>query len=380
MAGADVSASGGQSPPRAESQAVLTIDLAALVANWRKLAAIAAPAECAAVVKADAYGTGLEEAVRALAKAGCRTFFIAHASEARRARIALGDAQARIYALNGLLQDETVAQALLACDARPVIGSPEEWRAWSAHAPGRPCALHIDTGMNRLGASPDEARAIAADAGAGAIDLVMSHFVSSEELTNPLNARQIAAFDAVRPLFANARASLANSSGIFLPARPHCDLVRPGFALYGGNPTPGSPNPMLPVVTLDAQILRVRPVPAGATAGYNATWTAQRDSVLAVIGVGYADGILRSASGANGQVGGEAIIGGVRCPFVGRVSMDLIVIDATNAPRDAVKPGAIARLLGPEITVDDLAARAGTIGYEVLTSLGRRYHRVYAGG
>ncbi len=176
------------------------------------------------------------------------------------------------------------------------------------------------------------------------------------------------------------RASLANSSGIFLPAKPHYDLVRPGFALYGGNPTPGAPNPMQPVVTLEAPILRVRPVPAGATAGYNATWTAARDSVLAVIGAGYADGILRSASGAHGHRGGEAIIGGARCPFVGRVSMDLIVIDATQAPPHAVKPGAIARVLGPEITVDDLAERAGTIGYEVLTSLGRRYHRVYVGG
>lgn len=367
-------------PGRPESQAVLTIDLTALVANWRMLAARAAPAECAAVVKADAYGTGLEEAVRALSQAGCRTFFVAHASEARRARAVLGAGDARIYALNGLLQDAAVTQALLACDARPIIGSPEEWSAWTAHAPGRPCALHIDTGMNRLGASADEARAIAAHADARLIDLVMSHFVASEEPANPINARQIAAFDALRPLLAHARASLANSSGIFLPARPHYDLVRPGFALYGGNPTPGAPNPMQPVVTLEAPILRVRPVPAGATAGYNATWTAQRDSVLAVIGAGYADGILRSASGAHGHRGGEAIIGGVRCPFVGRVSMDLIVIDATQAPAHAVKPGAIARVLGPEITVDDLAERAGTIGYEVLTSLGRRYHRVYAGG
>ena len=263
----------------------------------------------------------------------------------------------------------------------PVIGSPEEWSAWTRACAGRPCALHIDTGMNRLGASADEARAIAADADARLIDLVMSHFVASEEPANPLNARQIAALRrAAARCLPNAPASLANSSAIFLPAKPHYDLVRPGFALYGGNPTPGAPNPMQPVVTLEAPILRVRRVPAGATAGYNATWTAQRDSVLAVIGAGYADGILRSASGAHGHRGGEAIIGGARCPFVGRVSMDLIVIDATQAPPHAVKPGAIARVLGPEITVDDLAERAGTIGYEVLTSLGRRYHRVYAGG
>lgn len=371
----------GASPPRAEAQAVLTIDLAALVGNWRHLARISSPAECAAVVKADAYGTGIEPAVQALARAGCRTFFVAHASEARRARGALATigADARIYALNGLLPDAAVAQALLASDARPVIGSPEEWAAWRANAPGRPCALHVDTGMNRLGATPDEARAMAADPNAHIIELAMSHFVSAEETANPLNARQIAAFDALRALFPHARASMANSSGILLPQKPHYDLVRPGFALYGGNPAPGHANPMQPVVALDAPILRVRRVGAGASVGYNATWTAARDSVLVTIGAGYADGVLRSASGAHGHAGGEAMIGGARCPFVGRVSMDLIVIDATDAPAGAAQPGAPARLLGPEITVDDLAERAGTIGYEVLTSLGRRYHRVYAG-
>lgn len=370
-------ASGGVA--RAEAQAVLTIDLRALVDNWRALARVAGGAECAAVVKADAYGTGLEEAVRALSAAGCRTFFIAHASEARRARAALGAAPARIYALNGLLQDAEAARALIAAGAAPILGSLEEWDAWRAHAPGRACALHMDTGMNRLGVGAEEARAIAAHADAGAIELVMSHFVASEEPANPLNARQIAAFEALRPLFPGARASMANSSGILLPQKPHYDLVRPGYALYGGNPSPGAANPMKPVVTLEAPILRVRPVPAGAAVGYNATWTARRDSTLAAIGVGYADGVLRSASGSHGHAGGEAIIGGARCPFVGRVSMDIIVIDATDAPRDAVKPGAAARILGPEITVDDLAARAGTIGYEVLTSLGRRYHRVYVG-
>lgn len=375
-----MSAGGSYTPPGwAEAQAVLTVDLDALVANWRALARTAAPAECGAVVKADAYGIGLERAVAALSDAGCKTFFVAHASEARRARAVLGYNDARIYAMNGLLQDEDVALALIASNATPVIGSMGEWKAWLAHAPRRPCALHIDTGMNRLGADAAEARAIAADPNANAIELVMSHFVSSEAPTNPLNARQIADFDAFRALFPNARASLANSSGVLLPGRPHYDLVRPGYALYGGNPTPGARNPMQPVVTLEAPILRVRTLNAGASVGYNATWTAQRDSVLAAIGVGYADGILRSASGSHGHPGGEAIIGGVRCPFVGRVSMDIIIIDATDASRDAVKAGAMARLLGPEIGVDDLAERAGTIGYETLTSLGSRYHRVYLG-
>jgi alanine racemase len=367
-------------PAREEAQAVLTVDLDALVENWRSLARIAGGAECAAVVKANAYGVGLEEAVRALSKAGCKTFFIAHASEARRARAAIGAAPARIYALNGLLQEPDVARALLAAGATPIIGSLEEWQAWRDHAPGRAYALHIDTGMNRLGVSVEEARVIATHESAGAIELVMSHFVASEEADNTLNARQIAAFDNARPLFPHARASLANSSGVMLAARPHYDLVRPGYALYGGNPSPGAVNPMRPVVSLDAPILRVRHVKAGATVGYNATWIAKRDSVLAAIGVGYADGLLRSASGSHGARGGEAIIAGTRCPFVGRVSMDITIIDASDAPGDTVKPGAPARLVGPEITVDDLAERAGTIGYEILTSLGRRYHRVYTGG
>ena len=366
-------------PAREEAQAILTINLGALVENWRALSRIASTAETAAVVKADAYGIGLEPAVQALLKAGCKTFFVAHASEARRTRAALGAGDARIYVLNGLLANADVARSLIASDATPIIGSLEEWNAWRTLAPQRPCALHIDTGMNRLGASADEARVIAADANASAIDLVMSHFVASEENDNPLNASQIAAFESVRGWFANARASMANSSGILLASKPHYDLVRPGYALYGGNPSPGSSNRMQPVVTLEAPVLRVRPVKAGATVGYNATWTAPRDSVLAAIGIGYADGLLRSASGANGVRGGEAIIGGVRCPFAGRVSMDIIVIDATDAPSEALAPGAIAQLLGDHITVDDLAARAGTIGYEILTGLGPRYHRVYVG-
>jgi len=369
---------GAASGKFATAQAVLTIDLAALVANWRAMAATCALAECGAVVKANAYGTGLEPAVRALSAAGCATFFVANPGEAARARAALGPSPGRIYALNGLASPDA-ALALAACDAHAVIGSLEEWRTWLAHAPGKPCAAHIDTGMNRLGMSAQEAQAVAADPQAGVIDLVMSHFVASEEGGNALNNAQIAAFDAVRPLFPHARASMANSSGVLLAQRPHYDLTRPGYALYGGNPLPGLPNPMRAVVRLEAPMLRVRHAPAGATVGYNATWTAQRDSVLAVIGVGYADGLLRSASGSHSHAGGEAIVGGVRCPIVGRVSMDLTVIDATDAPQGFVHPGAMVEILGETITVDDLAARAGTIGYEILTSLGARYHRIYVG-
>jgi alanine racemase len=368
---------------RAASQAILTIDLDALVANWRAMGGRCGNAECAAVVKADAYGVGLERAVSALSRAGCRTFFVAHASEAARARKALAGAPARIHALNGLLPGpgaREAAQALIACEASPVIGSPEEWESWIAAAGDRSCAVHIDTGMNRLGMSADEARALAAHPRADAIDLVMSHFVASEEAGDPLNDAQVAAFETLRRLFPQARASMANSSGVLLAARPHYDLVRPGYALYGGNPAPGAQNPMSPVVTLEAPILRLRHVETGASVGYNATWRAQRPSVLATLGLGYADGVLRSASGSNGRAGGEAIVAGVRCPFVGRVSMDLIVLDVTEAAGAGLAPGAMALVLGPQITIDDLAERAGSIGYEILTSLGRRYHRVYLGG
>lgn len=371
----------GRELERADAQAILTIDLRALADNWRLLARRVAPAECAAVVKADAYGVGLERAGAALATAGCRTFFVAHPSEATRLREALGDlAFLRIYALNGLAWGDEAAAALLQSGARPVIGSPEEWETWTRVAPGAPLALHIDTGMNRLGMRADEATAIAADPRAALVEHVMSHFIASEVADDPMNQHQIARFAQVRALFPHARASLANSSGVFLGSQPFHDVVRPGYALYGGNPTPGAPNPMRPVVRLQAPILRLRDVSPSETVGYNGTWAAPGPRRLATIGVGYADGIPRAASGSHGHAGGEAMVLGVRCPFVGRVSMDLIVLDVTDVPRDALAQGKMAELLGDDITVDDLAARAGTIGYEILTSLGRRYCQVYEGG
>jgi alanine racemase len=230
--------------------------------------------------------------------------------------------------------------------------------------------------MNRLGLHLDEALALAPQATALGLDLVMSHFVSSEVPEDPINARQIAGFEAVRGAFAGLAASMANSSGLFLPQKPFHDLARPGYALYGGNPTPGAPNPMRPVVTLRAPIIQTREIGVGETVGYNATWRAKRPSRLAAIGIGYADGLPRALMGTDAHSGGEALVRGVRCPFVGRVSMDITVIDVTDAPAP-VRPGDLVELLGAAITVDDVAARAGTIGYEILTSLGRRYARTY---
>jgi alanine racemase len=264
-----------------------------------------------------------------------------------------------------------------------VLGSSTECDEWSAYRAAcgwrGGAALHVDTGMNRLGFALEEASALASRFGAHAdhgIALVMSHFACSEE-EHPLNAIQIKRFGAVRALFPGAAGSLANSSGIFLGAQAHHDLVRPGVALYGANPTPGQTNPMRAVVTLQGRIVQLRGVEQGATVGYSATWTARRPTRLAIVSVGYADGFLRAASASDARPGAEAIVAGKHCPLAGRVSMDLIAIDVTDVPGGQTR-GALVTLLGDGIGVDDLAARAGTIGYEVLTSLGRRYRRVYA--
>ena len=364
-------------PPEQEAGGILTIDLGALVANWRSLRERVAPAHCAAVVKADAYGCGIEQVVPALARAGCATFFVAHLSEARQARAA--SAEATIYVLNGLLPGSAPAYAV--ANLRPVIGSHAElaeWNAFRASAGWRgAAALHFDTGMSRLGFAVEEAGAVAASLGTDhGIALVKSHFACSEE-EHPLNAIQARRFAQVRASFPAIAGSLANSSGIFLGREAHHDLVRPGVALYGANPLPGQPNPMRAVVALHGRIVQTRALPQGATVGYSATWTAKRPTQLAIVSVGYADGFLRAASASDARCGGEAIVAGARCPLAGRVSMDLIAIDVTDLPVAKVGRGDTVTLLGDGISVDDLAARAGTIGYEVLTSLGRRYRRVY---
>jgi alanine racemase len=364
-------------PPEHEAGGLLTIDLGAIAVNWRALRARAAPAHCAAVVKADAYGCGIEQVVPALARAGCASFFVAHLGEARRARAAAPDAA--VYVLNGLLPG--TAPVYADANLRPVLGSRaelDEWRAFCGASGWRGgAALHFDTGMSRLGFAPDDAPGIAAGLGNDhGITLIMSHFACSEE-EHPLNALQIARFRTVRAAFGAIAGSLANSSGIFLGHDAHHDLVRPGVALYGANPTPGRPNPMRAVVTLRGRIVQTRDVPQGATVGYSATWTARRPTRLAVVSVGYADGFLRAGSASDARTGAEAIVAGQRCPLAGRVSMDLIALDVTAVPAAKVSRGDLVTLIGDGIGVDDLAARAGTIGYEVLTSLGRRYRRVY---
>lgn len=366
-------------PARAPGR--LTIDLGALADNWRVLARRAAPGRCAAVIKADAYGLGVAKAAPALWAAGARVFFVAHFNEGIAARRAL-PAEAQIYVLNGL---ESGAEPADYAEHRlaPVIGGEAELERWSAFAARRgetsPSALHLDTGMNRLGfASLAQLRAaMEAHGTSSGADLLISHLVSSEIPGDPLNQAQIERFAAARATFPGLAASLANSSGMFLDPAPIYDLARPGYALYGGNPTPGRPNPMRPVVTLTAAIQQIRSIEAGASCGYNAQWTARRPTRLAILLIGYADGLPRGAGATDAKPGAEVAVAGRRCLLVGRVSMDLAIVDVTDLPEDAVKPGDPVEVFGGTIDLDDFASRSGTIGYHLLTSLGPRYQRDY---
>jgi alanine racemase len=371
-----------QAAAPADANGVLTVDLDAVVANWRKLEKTAVPAECAGVIKADAYGCGAEPVARALADAGCKTFFVATLDEARIVRAALPSAA--IYVLNGFFQNCGDGYAKI--DARPVIGDLNELAEWdvfcrrSGWSGG--AAIHIDTGMNRLGLTLAEAQGIVPRINAGdhGITLVMSHLACAESLNHPLNAKQVAAFREIASLYAGVPASLSNSSGIYLGAQYQFDMVRPGAALYGVNPTPEADNPMQPVVELKARIVQTRSVERGEGVGYGGTWTARRPTKLAIVSAGYADGYFRAAGSNDGTRGAEVVVAGKRCPIAGRVSMDLIAIDVTDLPNNAARRGHMVTLIGEGITVDELAHHFGTIGYEVLTSLGRRYARVYKGG
>jgi len=369
-------------PPAAEAGGILTIDLTAIEANWKALAHRAMPSECGAVIKADAYGCGIGPVATMLANAGCNTFFVADLSEARRVRAV--ESEPAVYVLNGLMPG--TGQTYASLNVRPVIGSMNELAEWDAFVSTNGwrggAALHVDTGMNRLGVTVEEAAALAPRIRAEnhGIVLLMSHFVSSEVPEHPLNEKQIATFREIRRLYRGIPASLANSSGVFLGSAAHCDMVRPGVALFGVNPTPERPNPMRPVVNLQGHVVGLRHINRGDTVGYNAVWTAKRATRLAVVAVGYADGYLRAASASDSVSGGDAIVAGKRCTLAGRISMDLMTIDITEVPEGAVKRGDLVTLIGDGITVDDFAASAGTIGYEVLTSLGKRYHRVYKVG
>ena len=367
--------------PPAEAGGVLTIDLAAVESNWKKLAAMTLPVECAAVVKADGYGCGLEQVTAKLYKAGCKTFFVADLGEGRRARAVAPEAV--IYVLNGAFPD--TGRAFADANLRPVINSTTELAEWDAFVAINDwrggAALHVDTGMNRLGFPVEDGMAIASrmkPANHG-ITLLMSHLACAETPDHPLNEKQIRLFRELRIAYRGVPSSLANSSGIFLGGTVHCDVVRPGGALYGANPIPGKKNPMSPVVELKGRIVQVRQGKKGETVGYGAAFTIARPSRLAIVAVGYADGYVRAAGAAKGKPAAELIVAGRRCPVAGRISMDLLAVDVSDLPDRAARRGDFATLIGGELRLETVAAASGTINYEVLTSLGRRYHRHYIG-
>lgn len=362
-----------------EASSVLTIDLGAIAANYRLLQQRTDPALCGAAVKANAYGLGAAMVVPMLHRAGCKHFFVATLDEALALKPLLPTAT--VYVMNGL--PAGAARDLAAAELVPVLNTLpqiEEWRRFCTEKQPRPAALQIDTGMARLGLSHGEMVRLIGDPRLlqdMPIALVMSHLACADDPEHPMNRRQLEFFcemtQALR--FAGAampKFSIAASSGIFLGADFHLDLVRPGAALYGVAPTISAPNPMRPVVRLQGKILQIRDVDLGMTVGYGASHKFQRPSRVATIGAGYADGIPR-ALGNKGAV----FIDGKRAPIVGRVSMDLITVDIGQVPPQACQPGQFVDILGPQQSVDDLARDAGTIGYEVLTALGPRYKRRY---
>lgn len=361
----------------AAAGAILTIDLGAVRENYRRLKARLGGVACAGVVKANGYGLGAAQVAAALIREGCGIFFVALLAEGIALRKAIGTGP-DIYVLNGLppgSEPEAVAAGLCA-----VINSGAQLKAWRAAArdAGRrlPAAIQVDSGMSRLGMAPVEVEALAGDSSAfDGIDVryVMSHLACADEPRHPANEQQRLAFERLRAMLPEAPASLANSSGIFLGPSYHHDLARPGAALYGINPTPGEPNPMLPAVWLQAKVAQTRRVEKGAGIGYGHSYHADAPLSLATISFGYADGWLRRSASA-------AWFEGVRLPFLGRVSMDSIILDISALPPGRLREGDLVELLGPSQSVDDAAGHAGTIGYEILASLGPRFHRRYVGG
>ncbi|EJL50265.1 alanine racemase [Rhizobium sp. CF122] len=363
----------------------LTVDLTALTENWKDMARRSGKARAAAVVKADAYGTGIEDAGEALFMAGARDFFVATVDEGVTLRPYAPDA--RIFVLAGVWPG--TERRLFENDLVPVISSEEQlafWMAVLAEYGDYPCALNVDTGFNRLGLSMDEAIALADDVSRPASFapvLVMSHLACSDDHSSEMNKQQLESFRRVSAAYEGIESSLAASGGIFLGSDYHFDLTRPGIAVYGGEAVNGVANPMRPVVTAEARIIQVRTAKAGDTVGYGRAMRLTRDSRLAVVSAGYADGYLRSQSSGGVPLrqvvpqGGQGFLAGRKVPVAGRITMDLTIFDVTDLPENAVLAGDYVELFGKNVLVDDVARSAGTIGYEILTSIGLRHERRY---
>ncbi|MFC3568513.1 alanine racemase [Paracoccus simplex] len=334
----------------------LVIDIPAIAANWKALAAKAPGVRAAAVVKADAYGLGASRVAPALYEAGARDFFVALAAEGRAIRPLLPE-DARVFVLSGHMEGEDLAGLI------PLLNSPQQFFRDRALRPRGPFGIQLDSGMNRLGFEPGEWAAVRAEALAAGPQLVMSHLACADEPDHPANAQQLAAFRAMTEGVTASR-SLAATGGILLGPDYHFDLVRPGIGLYGGEPFAEAQ----PVVTLSLPVIQTREVKPGESVGYGYSWTAGRPARVATVAAGYADGLARALA-REGRL--RLWAGGRACPVIGRISMDLITVDVTDLPD--VPPA--LEILNARQGVDDLAALAGTIGYEILTSLGRRYER-----
>ncbi len=363
----------------------LTVDLTALTENWKDMARRSGKARASAVVKADAYGTGIEDAGEALFMAGARDFFVATVDEGVTLRPYAPDA--RIFVLSGVWPG--TERRLFENDLVPVISSEEQlafWMAVLADYGDYPCALNVDTGFNRLGLSMEEAMALADDVSRPASFapvLVMSHLACSDDHSSEMNKQQLESFQQVSAAYEGIDSSLAASGGIFLGSDYHFDLTRPGIALYGGEAVNGLANPMRPVVIAEARIIQVRTAKAGESVGYGRALQLTRDSRLAVVSAGYADGYLRSQSSGGVPLrqvvpeGGYGFLAGRKIPIAGRITMDLTIFDVTDLPENAVRAGDYVELFGKNVLVDDVARSAGTIGYEILTSIGLRHERRY---
>jgi len=355
----------------------LTINLAAIQANYRLLRDKASPAETGAAVKANGYGLGMIPTVHALHKAGCRTFFTAYASEAAQLREALTDVT--VAPLHSLAPEQY--PDMLARNITPVLNSLGEIESWSRFAKSQnknlAAHVHLDTGMNRLGLPPDEQEKLIANPAlldGITVKAWISHYACSDEFGNPMTTQQRDLFKKQLARLPKAPASICNSSGIFWGKDYLFDLTRPGVALYGVNPTPGKPNPMQDVIELKAPILQIRHVDSPMTVGYGATHRVARKGCIATLALGYADGYLRALSGK-----GQVKIGQFLAPIVGRISMDLTTVDVTGIPESEAHVGAFATVIGKHRPVDSVAAEAGTTGYEILTCLGSRLQRTYSG-
>ena len=371
--------SGGQAMQL--SGALLSVDLRALQNNWRHLAELAGTAECGAAVKAACYGLGLEPVVGALASAGCKTFFVALPQEGREVRTVAPDAD--IYVLDGLMPGQ--AAFYHAHQLAPVLSTPDQVHEWQTYCQANEiklsAGLHIETGINRLGLSAEQTRQLAGQRDTLAsfkLSLVMSHLACADVPGDPMNIEQRDRFDQLRALLPDARASLANSPGTFLGDGFTYDMVRPGIALYGGNPFASRANPMSAVVHLYAPLLQVREICTGESVGYGASWTAKRSSRIGVIGAGYGDGIPRALSSPAKEGPACVFIAGHYAPIIGRVSMDLITIDLSDVPPELVREGQQVELMGDNVTADDIAHWSDTVPYEILTRLGSRYARLYS--